>query len=58
MAGIGNIRPPKPIWPEPAVGKIKRKEDRTEQERQEDRKPPAGHDDDGDGAGDGIDEYV
>ena len=56
MADIGNIKPPGPVWPQPSVEKVKRKEGEAEQQRRQGQNPPSQKDDDEDGSG--IDEYV
>ncbi len=56
MADIGNIKPPGPVWPQPSVEKVKRKEEQAEQRRQQQRNTPSHKDDEQDGGG--IDEYV
>jgi predicted Zn-dependent peptidase len=56
MAEIGNIKPPKPVWPQPAVEKVKQKEDQSQQQRQQRYDNPAYKDKDDDDSG--IDEYV
>lgn len=55
MAEIGNIKPPGPVWPQPAVEKVKQKEDEAQQERQQRRETPHKDKDDDES---GIDEYV
>jgi hypothetical protein len=56
MAEIGNIKSPKPVWPQPAVEKVREKEDQSQQQRQQRQDTPAPNDKGDDDSG--IDEYV
>jgi len=58
MAEIGNIKPPGPVWPQPSVDKVKRKDGQADREHKERKNPHQEGAGDEDEDGNGIDEYV
>lgn len=57
MSDIGNIKPAGPVWPQPAVEKVDKKEDAKERRHPKREQPPAGPEGE-DEEGGGIDEYA
>jgi len=56
MSDVGDIKPAGPVWPQPAVEKVRKKEDAKERQQSRRESPPHGGGDDE--AGGSIDEYA